>query len=109
MKYSLSAIILMVLVAIRAIGQSLIFFMPGQTIISISFFIALIFGVIYLIALAGLFLKTRWGLIMVISIALVDLISFFVPGLGISEKLNIAIIDVILLVLSINILTRFKK
>lgn len=95
----------MILLAIRVLGQSLIFLMPGQTIISVSFFIALIFGVLYLIALAGILKKTRWGLIMVIFIALIDLILSIIYQFG----LPTIIVDVILLVLSINILTRIKK
>jgi hypothetical protein len=108
MKYSPSAIILMILLAIRAIGQSLNLLLQNQLAIGISLFIALIFGFLYTIAFVGIFKKTRWGLILVLFIGLIDLVSAIIY-VNLNGRLSAIIVDIVLIILSITILTRIKK
>lgn len=63
-----TTIVLIVLLAIRGFGQFYSAMSPEANVI--MFFI---FGAIYTIALIGVFLKQKWGLLLAAAIAVIDI------------------------------------
>ena len=107
-KFSISAIILIILLAIRAVSQFLIFILP-ETFFDIAIIlVVLIFSLVYLMALLGVILKTKWGLIITIIIAIIDILITPFSEFNTWSILGTLIFDVVLLVLSGKILTRTK-
>lgn len=90
-KFTLNSYALMALLAIRTLGQIL----SLRSFISI---IGLIFTLLYLGALVGVFLKKRWGTIITIIIAVIDILGSLTFYSG-AYALGSATVDVLLMFL----------
>jgi hypothetical protein len=108
MRYSGSAIALMILLGIRVVGQAFNLALLNEISLGFAFFMALISGIIYLIAFVGILKQSRWGLILTLIIGLIDLVSAILY-FGTFQVFFTIVIDIVLVVLSINILTRIRR
>ena len=105
MKYSSSAIFLIALLIMRTIGQffSIFWLLPKyNNPIAISILIGFTCAIVYLIALAGIAMRTKWGLVMTIFIAVFDIICLSIVGFN----LGAVAVDLILIILALNIIRR---
>jgi hypothetical protein len=108
-KFSASAILLIFLLAIRTLGQFIIFAIPGfSEIARVGFYFALstTIGLIYFLALLGVLFKTRWGAILVLILAIIDIIAVLFSTLGLFGNIIAIIVDLFIFGFSINILKR---
>ncbi|RLI98687.1 MAG: hypothetical protein DRP08_07935 [Candidatus Aenigmatarchaeota archaeon] len=87
--------ILVVLLIIRLFGQ--IFQMAALIGISFLFVIPLVFGILYGVALVGILKKQRWGLILVMLIAGIDLLVALI--IGGASGIGAGVVDLLLLLL----------
>jgi len=117
-KFSVCAIILIVLLIIRFISQIFTIFLlitKEINFLSLIFLgILILVSLFYFIALIGIIKKTSWGLKFVIAIAMLDIILGFVldlimGNLGSITLISAIVVDVILIILAGNISKRIKK
>lgn len=93
-KFNTVTIILIIFLIIRLIGQFIGGFLFADTISQVVFSI---FGILYLVALTGVFMKQEWGSILVMIIAVFDILFAFITG-G-ASGLGAGVVDLILIFL----------
>jgi hypothetical protein len=76
-KFKVINLILIILLIIRSIAQIINAF-ASQTSIELSMF--LIIAVLYLMAFIGILIKQKWGSILVIVLAIIDILFAFMVG-----------------------------
>jgi hypothetical protein len=117
-KFSISAIILIVLLALRFISQIFAVFLLVN--VNINSTIILIIGIFsllilfYGIALVGVINKTHWGINFALAIAIMDIIftgilDLIMGTLGNASSIGAIVFDLILILLAGNIAIRIRK
>jgi hypothetical protein len=96
-QFNVISVILIALLSIRFISQVVIGVLSIENLLFLS--VVAVFAIAYLLALIGVILKQKWGSILAIIIAIIDLISAFTI-IGESLVFWAAIMDVILLFLA---------
>lgn len=95
-KFAVGAIILIVLLIFRAITQFIIVLSSGAG--GYADLILIILGILYSIAVLGVLSKKKWGAILVIVIALIDIMFALLTYSG-SSSVGSTLFDLILLLL----------
>jgi len=115
-KFSSSAIFLMILLAIRIIGEIYLVFIYsplfGEFIGILLMGITFLTIIFYLVALVGVFKRTKWGLNFALAIAILDILLGIALGLiyGFAAgTFGGFIVDIIIILLVTNISKRINK
>jgi hypothetical protein len=93
-RFNTITIILIVFLAIRAFMQIVLMFIQKDILLGVIF---IFFATLYLVALLGVSLKRKFGSILTIIIAIIDLLFALVTGGGFG--LGAGVIDLILIFL----------
>lgn len=102
-RFSAAAIVLMILLIIRLVSQIAVLFISPF----VSFnYIIIAMAVLYLLALVGVILKSKWALILVIIIAVIDIILSVAFMEMTPAFVGAVVVDLVLLFLAISILRR---
>ncbi len=94
-KFGVITIILIILLIIRLIGQFASAFLLSADMVYLVIFSIL--GFAYLAALSGIFIKQKWGSILVMIVAVIDILFAFIMG-G-ATGLGAGVVDLILIFL----------
>ena len=104
-KFDFTAILLLVILTIRCISQIIIVLFLSDSAVSAVIFS--IFSVVYFIALTGIFMRQKWGLILVMLVAAIDIAFALING-G-AEGFGAGVVDLILLFLGYIEYERFSS
>jgi ABC-type multidrug transport system permease subunit len=94
-KFGAATIILIILLIIRFIGQFANAFLLSADMVYLV--ISSILGVVYLAALIGVLIKQKWGSILVMIIAVIDIL--FALPIGGAKGFGAGVMDLILIFL----------
>lgn len=101
-KFTAITIILLILLTVRVLGQFSNVIL-GDLVLTVF---SLIFASIYVIALIGIFLRKKWGVIVVVIISVLDIISVAITGIGGAYAFGAIGVDLVLLFLAYKEYTR---
>ena len=90
--FGVATVVLIILVIIRTISQFVIAISSMGTVYEYTYFVT---GIVYIIGLVGLFMRKKWGAILILIFAILDILASVSAG-G-ASAFGAAIVDLVIM------------